>query len=424
MTFHNVPTPKGTRNRPALIEPDDNYEQHQQLNNMLAEQLLNNISSPTTTDCHLANAVVDPVSGAVYEYRHLARGPDAHIWKRSLANDLGRLAQGVGTRMPKGTNTIFWKHPSQIPKHKKVSYCRLVTALRPKKAETHRVRVTVGGDRLEYDGNCSTDCASLALVKTHLNSTISTDNARYATLDIKDYYYGTPMKEYEYVRMSMDIIPDEIRKQYDLDRLAVNGWAYMEIRKGMPGLKQAGKIAHERLTEHLAKYGYHPCRHTPALWRHITRPISFTLVVDDFGVKYVGRQHLNHLIDALRAQYKITVDLSGNCYLGLTIEWNYLARYVDISMPDYVQKALHEFQHPAPKRPTHSPSKWTAPTYGARIQYAPPPSTTQNPLTPEASTTYNASSVSYFTTPSQSTTRHSSPSTTWAANKPEAPRPP
>ena len=93
--------------------------------------------------------------------------------------------------------------------------------------------------------------------------------------------------------------------------------------------------------------------------------------MDDFGVQYVGKQHLNQLISALQAQYKITVDLTGSSYLGLTIEWDYTARHVDISMPDYVRKALHKFQHPAPKRPTHSPSKWTAPIYGAQIQYAP-----------------------------------------------------
>ena len=77
-----------------------------------------------------------------------------------------------------------------------------------------------------------------------------------------------------------------------------------------------------------------PYRHTPALWTHTTRLISFTLVVDDFGVKYVGRRHLDHLINALRDQYKITVELTGNSYLGLTIDWNYAEGYVDISMPD------------------------------------------------------------------------------------------
>ena len=63
----------------------------------------------------------------------------------------------------------------------------------------------------------------------------------------------------------------------------------MEIWKGMLGLKQAGKLAKERLEKHLRKYGYVPCACTPALWTHVTLPINFTLSVDDFDVKYIGK---------------------------------------------------------------------------------------------------------------------------------------
>ena len=99
------------------------------------------------------------------------------------------------------------------------------------------------------------------------------------------------------------------------------------------------------------------------------------MVVNDIGVKYVAGRHLGHLINALPDQYKIAVHLTGNIYLGLTINWTYAQGYVDISMPDYVRKALYEFQHPSPRQPTHLPSKWTAPAYGSRIQYAKPPDT-------------------------------------------------
>ena len=122
MTF-NFPTPKSAHPPgPALIEPDDGIE----LNNMVAKCLHRNVaalniphtaSTPTSNE---ANAVVDPNTGAVYKYCHLNKGPDAHIWKRSLANNLGCLAEGVGTRMPSGTNTIFYIHLSKIPKHKKI----------------------------------------------------------------------------------------------------------------------------------------------------------------------------------------------------------------------------------------------------------------------------------------------------------------
>ena len=105
---------------------------------------------------------------------------------------------------------------------------------------------------------CRAFCLEIVLAKTHLNSTISTHNARHATLKIVNYYYGAPMtvEEYEYVRMSLNVISKEIVTQYELQKIAVNDWVYIEIRKGMPGLKQAGKIAHNRLKTHLEKYGY------------------------------------------------------------------------------------------------------------------------------------------------------------------------
>ena len=85
------------------------------------------------------------------------------------------------------------------------------------------------------------------------------------TADIKGFYYGTPLSRYKYIRAKLVSIPDEIRKQYKLDSIASDGWVYIEVRKGKPGLKQAGKVANDRLQTHLAKYGYKPVPHTPVL---------------------------------------------------------------------------------------------------------------------------------------------------------------
>ena len=70
-------------------------------------------------------------------------GPDKDVWVHDFANDLGRLAQGVGTRMPNENNTISFIHPSEIPAHKKVTYGRLVMDVKPLKVERYRVRLTV-----------------------------------------------------------------------------------------------------------------------------------------------------------------------------------------------------------------------------------------------------------------------------------------
>jgi hypothetical protein len=143
--------------------------------------------------------------------------------------------------------------------------------------------------------------------------------------------------------------PKEIVQKYNLHAFAVDGWVYIEIRKGMYGLKQAGLLANKLLQTRLAPFGYYPARHTPGLWLHHTRPISFTLVVDDFTVKYVGKQHAEHLRNALLKTYELIPDWAGTVYSGITLKWDYKNRTCDISMPGYVSSVLSKFQHDAPQ---------------------------------------------------------------------------
>ena len=75
--------------------------------------------------------------------------------------------------------------------------------------------------------------------------------------------------------------------------------AMCEVRRGMYGLPQAGIIAQNLLTKRLHKAGYSQSKVTPGYWRHSWRPISFSLVVDDFGVKYINKEDVEHLISVL-----------------------------------------------------------------------------------------------------------------------------
>ena len=74
---------------------------------------------------HQANVVIDPTTGASLEYRLLVKGPTKSIWENSFANEIGRLAQGVGTRMPYGTNTILFIPKDKLPTGKTVTYGKL-----------------------------------------------------------------------------------------------------------------------------------------------------------------------------------------------------------------------------------------------------------------------------------------------------------
>ena len=94
--------------------------------------------------------------------------------------------------------------------------------------------------------------------------------------------------------------------------------------------------------------------HTPGLWRHIFRPVQFTLVVDDFGVKFIGVDQLRHLVESLNKFYQILLDPTGIKNCGITLEWDHENRTVDLSMPNYVPTKIKEFDHPNPLRPQHA----------------------------------------------------------------------
>lgn len=190
------------------------------------------------------------------------------------------------------------------------------------------------------------------------------------TLDVKNFYLNTPMIRYEYVKIKIDDIPEEIIVEYNLEeKVTPDGYIYVEIQKGMYGLPQAGILAQELLEKRLNEHGYSQSRAVPGLWTHETRPISFTLVVDDFGVKYVGKEHAMHLINILKQHYEISEDWTGTKYIGITFEWDYDHRMVHLSMPGYISKALQRFGHERPRRVQNSPHPHVTPTYGAKAQY-------------------------------------------------------
>ena len=103
-----------------------------------------------------------------------------------------------------GTNTIFFIKKNQVPQDraKDVTYGLITTLIRPEKIdEPNRTRLVAGGDRVNYLGDAGTPTADLLIVKILLNSIISTANAKFMTIDIKDFYLNTPMARYEYMRL-------------------------------------------------------------------------------------------------------------------------------------------------------------------------------------------------------------------------------
>ena len=245
------------------------------------------------------------------------------VWIRTYANNLVHLAQGVGTQMLTGTNTVFFVPLLMFPRDLKVTYGRLVATLCPQKEEFNRFCITVTGNKLEYLKVTSMHCDSPITTKCILISTLSTPRSKFLVLDIINFYYNNPMGRYKYINLPLHSIPDKIIAQYNLCAFALDGWVYLKTRKGMSSLMQSGIISNDRLTLHLAKRGYSPVPRTLSLWAHAHLTITFSLVVDNFGVKYTGNSVTHHLITSLLSLYTISVDWSVSLFYGLTLTWDY-----------------------------------------------------------------------------------------------------
>ncbi len=202
-----------------------------------------------------AEEVFDEESRKLLKYRQLITHPKyMDIWMHSSANEFGRLAQGVGNQI-KGTNTIYFIHNHQVPNDwfKDVTCAKFVVELKPNKEEMHRTRQTVGGNKVHYPGDVGTPTADLPLVNMLANSVISTPGARY----VKNCYPNTPMTRYEYVKIKIDSILEEIIVEYNLcKKVTSNRYVYIEIQKGMYGLPQAGILAQQLLETRFNAQGY------------------------------------------------------------------------------------------------------------------------------------------------------------------------
>eukprot|EP00804_Cyclotella_cryptica_P021394 CCRYP_021023-RA/>CCRYP_021023-RA protein AED:0.34 eAED:0.34 QI:0/0/0/1/0.5/0.33/3/0/346 len=261
----------------------------------------------------MLHAVLNDETGELMEYRHLIANPKYRdTWQNAYGKELGRLAQGL-PGIVKGTDTIAFIQRSHVPQDrwKDVTYGRIVANFRPEKEDPYRIRLTVGGNRINYPGDCGTPTADMITVKILLNSVISTLNAKFMTIDIKDFYLNTPMARPEYMRLKLSDIPAAIIDLYKLRDIAQDGYVFVRIQK-------AGIIAQQLLEQRLQANGYHQSKLNP--------------------VKYVGKVHAEHLINTLTGHYDISTDWDGRRYIGLTLQWDYRNRTVRLSMPGYCEK--------------------------------------------------------------------------------------
>ena len=210
--------------------------------------------------------------------KQLMHDPDtAEIWQTAFGKDFGGMAQGDKKMGQKGTNFIFVMTHDKIkliPRTQTIMYARVVVVdfcPQKQKADPHRIRITAGGNLINYPGELSMRTANLTTSKLMWNSVLSMEGAKYMCLDIKNFYLLAPLDQYyEYMKMSLTLFPEWIIEQYKLRMHAHNGFVYLEMRRAVWGLPQAGILTNKPLRRRLLPHGYYSGNLYRSLWLSTT----------------------------------------------------------------------------------------------------------------------------------------------------------
>ena len=96
----------------------------------------------------------------------------------------------------------------------------------------------------------------------------------------------------------------------------------------------------------------------------------FTPWVDSFLVNINSEECAQHLINALKEKYEITIDWDAKLYIGITLKWWYNLRNLQSSMPAYVPEAIKKIKTILSRKPQDTPASHITPKSSEIIQYS------------------------------------------------------
>ena len=323
-----------TASQPSVVEPRSSLRRKTKNHQIFNKQFFTGLACRKKCS-HL----YDQLHFAGLTYKKACKGPEKGRWEQAACEEFHRLLIE--------TQTMQLIAHDRMDSERRASYYNPQTRIKVKSDGSieYRVRGTYGGNISDYDGPKSANTADMVSVKILMNVLASTAGARFMTADIKDFYLGTPMERKEYMKIKIDQFPEEARALYIREELVKDGHVLAEISKGIYGLAQAGRLAQERLLKHLEAHDYIPISPlNPCMFKHKSRDITFSLVVDDFGVVYKNEEDVEHMLTSLRELYKVKEDWVGSSYVGYHIVHDQEKNTVTLSMPGYVEAAKQRFE--------------------------------------------------------------------------------
>ena len=298
----------------------------------------------STINNEFEGAILDQDTGKLLEYRQLVKmSKYKEDWQYLFGNKIGGLAQGM-TEQLQCTNTIFFTHQHRIPAHQKkdVTYGQIIFDIHHGKAEPNQTRLTMGGDRIQYPGDCSTSTKDLFTVKIMLKCFISTTGAKFMRWTSKffistHWWKGTNIFGCKWVTFQKILLnnTDYKKKQQMMGTsMKRNVWSPASWKLGTSPIGKKTWLLPK--SHHTRTFATQTMKHTVLshswwFWcqKHQktkcgTPPNNFNTILQ--GVHWLEREK----------------------YVGLTLEWDYKYKQVHLSMPRYIEASLTRFQHKHP----------------------------------------------------------------------------
>jgi hypothetical protein len=218
---------------------------------------------------HYAMPMIHPVTGeSISSYkRHMNNPVTADTWMMAFGKDFGKMSRGSNKTGQPGPNAMFVMLPSNvpnIPKDRVITYTQVVVDHCPQKADPNQIRITAGGNLINYPGKLTTQTADITTAKLLWNSVLSMPGAKYMCLDIKNFYLSASLDQFEYMRIPFALFPPWIIDQYALKDKVLNGHIYFDMHRAVWGLPQAGILVNKLLKKRLAPTDIMSARTLPA----------------------------------------------------------------------------------------------------------------------------------------------------------------
>ncbi len=245
--------------------------------------------SPAPADVNLDGA------GQPLSFSSAIRGPHGKEWTLADEQELIKLLVNLKCLLPVMRPTKTPTYFKRVVKEKWDEVPRL---------RKRRVRWTIGGDKIDVDYEVGTNTAALPTVNALFHYIVSTHSLM-ATIDIVDYYLGAILPSPESVRIDVSCISLPTLTKLGLLPFLRHShgkpFLFCDVLKTVPGLPQSGLLSQLRLVALLTQHGYSNI--PPPFFRHHTHSTAFSLVVDDFLVRYSHPSELDHLVSCLASLY-------------------------------------------------------------------------------------------------------------------------